>query len=358
MRYQIQSIRERNLPYHGQESDACSAAVFMAGLPPELYERKRLAALFALDLLQGPREPILDRLVRLAQSEFGTQSAAIVLIDRTTAIFQSKIGTNARRCPRDVWPCNLAIRGPEPLILQDLRQDSRFDGLAAVAGAPEARSYAGFPLVTREGLAIGTLAVFDPRPGRIPEDRAGLGMALAALVMDAIGLHQLASRDPLTGVLNRRGFMEQYEREVQHCWTEGAALSLIMMDIDHFKSVNDRFGHPAGDEVLRKVSRQLADVPEESALVGRLGGEEFAILLRASQDGGARSHAESLRLGIEMLRFESVPELMVSASFGIAELGEHTRNAAQLLARADAALYDAKTSGRNRVVCASVVTPN
>lgn len=358
MRYQIQSIRERSLPYHGQDGDPSSPAVFMAQLSPELYERKRLAALFALDLMQGPREPILDRLVRLAQAEFGTRSAAIVLIDRTTAIFQTKIGTNARRCPRDLWPCNLTIRAPEPLILQDIAQDDRFDALSAVAGAPEARSYAGFPLITREGLAIGTLALFDPEPGRIPAGRADLGMALAGLVMDAIVLNQLASRDPLTGVLNRRGFMEQYEREVQHCWTEGAPLSLIMMDIDHFKSVNDRFGHPVGDEVLRRVARKISDVPEDTALVGRLGGEEFAILLREKEPGEARAFAERVRQRIEMLRFDTVPELTVTSSFGIAELGEFSRNAAQLLARADAALYDAKTSGRNRVVLASPVTPN
>lgn len=318
-------------------------------------ERRRLAATFALDVLQGPREPILERIVRLAQREFGMQSAAVVFIDRTTAIFQARVGTSARRCAREGWFCNLTIQGRTPLIVTDALTDSRVTDLPTVAGAPQARSYFGFPLLTREGFAVGTLALFDPEPNQIAGDRIAYGTELAALIMDALALHKIASRDPLTGVLNRRGFMEQYERDVHRSGTERSPLSLVMVDIDYFKSVNDRFGHGVGDDVLRAIALVLEASGDENAVLGRLGGEEFALLLPGSDSARALNTVEMLRHRIGELVFPLAQGLRVSASFGIAELMVHATNDAQLLAQADAALYRAKAEGRNRAVISGLL---
>lgn len=316
----------------------------------DLRERQRLGALMSLDILQGPREPILEGIVRLAREEFGAQCAAIVLIDRTSAIFQTRIGTTARRCAREGWPCNLTIRGRAPLIIQDVATDPRTIMMPDVAGAPALRSYAGFPLITAEGLVVGTLAVFSNKPGIIPEDRVALGRNLAKLVMNAFDLHRLASRDPLTGVLNRRGFMDYFERELRRVGDDGEPISLAMMDIDHFKAVNDTFGHVVGDEVLRKIAAEAAHLADQGFPVGRLGGEEFAVLMPGL--GGAQGVAliEQFRQAISRLHFPGVPELAVTASFGIAEPGPGVKSSVQLLANADSALYGAKTSGRNRVI--------
>lgn len=313
-------------------------------------ERQRLAALMSLDILQGPREPILERIVRLARDEFNAQCAAIVLIDRSSAIFQTRIGTTAMRCAREGWPCNLTIQGLEPLIIQDVTTDPRTLVLPEVPGAPPLRSYAGFPLITPEGLVVGTLAVFSKHPGRIPEDRKALGKNLAAIIMNAFDLHRLASRDPLTGVLNRRGFMDLFERELRRAVDDNEPLSLAMMDIDHFKAINDTFGHGIGDEVLRKIAAEAGPLADQGVPVGRLGGEEFAFLMPGLTGTRAVDLIETFRESIAQLVFPDVPQLAVTASFGVAERGVATASSVQMLAQADTTLYDAKAAGRNRVI--------
>ena len=314
----------------------------------DLQERRRLAALFAMDVLQTPREPIIQKLLRLARLEFGTTAASIVLIDRSMAHFHTRIGTNAARCRRDGWFCNLTIQGREPLIVQDTATDPRTLALPEVSGAPAARSYAGFPLLTREGLAIGTLALFSAQSHRIPEGKEDVGRAIASIIMEAMELHRLASHDPLTGVLNRRGFMDQYERELDRCDRDGTPLSLAMVDIDHFKMINDTYGHGVGDVVLRQVARVLPPAQAESATVGRIGGEEFAILLPELTNDQAVPVIESIRLAIAALVLREAPDLRITASFGLAQYGAEARTDVQLLAQADAALYHSKEQGRNR----------
>jgi diguanylate cyclase (GGDEF)-like protein len=158
-------------------------------------------------------------------------------------------------------------------------------------------------------------------------------------------LVRLASVDPLTGLHNRRVFFELAE-ETLAC--EGA-LTAIMLDIDHFKRVNDLYGHDVGDQAIAAVAEMAA---AEEAIVGRLGGEEFAMLLSGRSLAEGASLAENLRRRIAALRFETANGPMtLTCSFGVSE-----RNTADtiddLLKRADVALYAAKTSGRNRVATA------
>ncbi|PWT92382.1 MAG: diguanylate cyclase response regulator [Proteobacteria bacterium] len=161
-------------------------------------------------------------------------------------------------------------------------------------------------------------------------------------------LIRLATIDPLTGVFNRRAFFEQ----TQHWCAPGKvplAVAAIMFDVDHFKQVNDGYGHDVGDQVLRVIGR---DAPSEGAVVGRLGGEEFAVLLEGSDIQAGIAHAERLRAKLAALSFDTVRgRLSVTCSFGVAERREGEA-VDQLLKRADAALYKAKNDGRNRVVSA------
>jgi diguanylate cyclase (GGDEF)-like protein len=158
-------------------------------------------------------------------------------------------------------------------------------------------------------------------------------------------LIRLATTDPLTGVLNRRAFFERAQPmcDRAHC---GFPLSAVMMDIDHFKRINDRHGHALGDEVIRCVAGRAA---EEDRLVGRLGGEEFAVLLEADIHC-AHEVAEQLRIGIARMQFKTVDgTLGVTCSLGVSDW-QPSDNVDELLRRADIALYSAKSNGRNQVV--------
>ncbi|WP_170130719.1 diguanylate cyclase [Sphaerotilus hippei] len=167
-------------------------------------------------------------------------------------------------------------------------------------------------------------------------------------------LAKLASRDGLTGAANRRRFLAQLDGEIRRCGTQGAPLSVIMIDLDHFKRINDEHGHAVGDEVLRSCCRRVKRRLGPSDVLGRLGGEEFAVLLPATDESGAGQMAALLLLAISGKPMQQAGQ--VTASLGVARhrAGE---TGAQLLERADAALYRAKREGRNRVVRAAPLIP-
>ncbi len=164
-------------------------------------------------------------------------------------------------------------------------------------------------------------------------------------------VRRLSSGDSLTGLRNRRAFLEAAESERLRVRRYGGALSLILADIDGFRRINDAFGHAAGDAVLCRVARCLEAALRKTDVVGRVGGEEFAVLLPETEGARAGMVAESLR---QAIADASVPgpggeAVAVTASFGVACLGGETDGVADLLQRADAALCDAKRLGRNRV---------
>ncbi len=172
-------------------------------------------------------------------------------------------------------------------------------------------------------------------------------------------LAALATTDQLTGLHNRRYFDEHGGRAVDVATRSGRPLSLAIVDTDRFKSVNDRFGHPAGDEILKDVARVLRESARKSDLVARIGGEEYAILMPETDAAGALVVAERMRAALEASKHPTVPELKdekITASFGVATLGEGRERLEELTAGADAALYASKTSGRNRVTLASPPT--
>jgi diguanylate cyclase (GGDEF)-like protein len=156
----------------------------------------------------------------------------------------------------------------------------------------------------------------------------------------------LATTDFLTGVLNRRAFFENAQ-ELCGRAEMGGVLSAIMLDIDHFKRVNDSYGHSAGDEALRAIAREVS---KEGAIVGRLGGEEFAILLEGTPQSRSVEIAESLRLRLQELKVSvGQKKISLTCSFGVSQWqADDTIDV--LLGRSDLALYKAKTNGRNRVV--------
>lgn len=164
-------------------------------------------------------------------------------------------------------------------------------------------------------------------------------------------LERQANFDYLTGLANRRHFMEQAERELARTLRHGGPLSVLMLDIDHFKHVNDSHGHKIGDMVLRKLSEVCRAILREVDLIGRLGGEEFAILLPMTDAGNALQTAQRLRTALARaaVPLTAPMALHFTISIGVARLASGQASLDTLLQQADHALYEAKRGGRNRV---------
>ncbi len=163
-------------------------------------------------------------------------------------------------------------------------------------------------------------------------------------------LQKLAQTDPLTGLLNRRCFVDASNQELDAVRRFGIAASLVMIDLDHFKAINDTYGHGAGDEALRRVSHALKKTIRHIDILARLGGEEFVVVLPGTDEAGATLAAERLRLAVGKTPIEHAEyRFTVTASFGVSELLRSDRLIDDGLSRADRALYLAKAAGRNRV---------
>ncbi len=164
----------------------------------------------------------------------------------------------------------------------------------------------------------------------------------------------LATRDPLTNALNRRALLTQLDSLIAECSREGAPLCFVMIDIDHFKSVNDNHGHAVGDKVIQSLVHSLALHTRAEDLLARLGGEEFCVVLPNTDVQRGSEIAEGMRETVEnSMPSEAHPQLRISASFGVSALSPDSAQADALMDAADTALYQAKTAGRNRVVLTS-----
>lgn len=192
-----------------------------------------------------------------------------------------------------------------------------------------------------------------------------LGMAFGFFWMTATSLNtrleQMASTDPLTRVYNRRVFLDWCEKELSRAQRANTSFSILMLDLDHFKTINDSFGHHAGDEMLCAVVEEIQDSVRGIDILGRWGGEEFTVLLPGASLGAAFVVAQRIRGNIEKISLqiddreqkENTFDISVTASLGIASFRGDGDSIADLMQRADSALYQAKADGRNRVLTAS-----
>ncbi len=199
--------------------------------------------------------------------------------------------------------------------------------------------------------------------------RITLGLVLATLATEALlifrpmvrsiaryarELLRLATTDPLTGILNRHSFLERGQSEIARARRTGRPTSVLMLDADHFKRINDSFGHAGGDATLQALTRTMGSLIRSTDLLGRLGGEEFSILMPATSQEDAARLAERLREAIAALTLRhGGREIQITASIGVAGAAAGEADLTRLLREADQALYAAKEAGRNRVAAAS-----
>jgi len=172
------------------------------------------------------------------------------------------------------------------------------------------------------------------------------------LRVSKLKLVELAEKDPLTGLLNPRSYYEVTNRMIWLAQRTSTSYAVLFIDLDHFKSINDRFGHEAGDSVLRRVADCLAANMRQSDVIGRIGGEEFSVFLPDTDLEGATQLSEKLRAEIESLEHAVTDTkiIQVTASFGIARHLPTDHSVGDIQKRADRAMYQAKKLGRNRLV--------
>lgn len=315
-------------------------------------EEARLAALLQYDVLDTDPEEAFDKITRLAKIALQMPMVAVSLVDRDRQWFKSRQGIASIQTPRSISFCTHTIQGVRPLIVADARSDVRFASSPLVVGEPFIRCYIGVPLRSHEGQNVGALCAMDTVVREPSPEQVQLLEHLACLVVDELELRVRASTDSLTGVMRRRPFDEQVVREIVRARRHKKPLSYAFIDVDHFKSINDAYGHGVGDLVLKKLAEVCTTELRGCDYFGRIGGEEFAVLLPETDLVTGSEVAERLRGAIEKSVIQvSGATINITASIGVTEYDGSTDDFETLLKRADSAMYDAKGSGRNRVVC-------
>ena len=346
-----------------------------------LDENERIAALKRYRILDTLAEDAYDDLLNILAGICGAPMGAVTLVDEDRQWFKAKLGLQVSQTPRkDSFCAHAILRPSELMVVEDAARDPRFFDNPLVTGETNIRFYAGAPLTSSDGYALGALCVMDHEPRQLSAFQKS---ALSALSRQASALmelrrsmqelrHQLGERewyeqrlqehrdalelqnaqliaqtraDPLTGLANRRAFNVQLDAELARSKALGSPLALAMCDIDHFKKINDTYGHPAGDQVLIELALMLQQALGEGAMAARCGGEEFALLLPQFDMANASALCESIRLTTPTLPV--MTPVTLSLGLAMARADDTPEN---LYKRADKLLYAAKESGRNRLV--------
>jgi diguanylate cyclase (GGDEF)-like protein len=317
----------------------------------DLDEEARLDALARLELLDTEPEEAFDRITRLVKNIFDIPISLVSLVDRNRQWFKSRAGLETCETPRDISFCSHAIATDQPFIIEDAANDARFADNPLVTGPPHLRFYAGIPLRTRNGHRIGTLCAIDTVPRHLDAGQIEILGTLAQLVIDEMELRLIAMTDSLTGAMSRRAFRAAAQRDLARARRHLQHFTLVMLDLDHFKAINDTHGHSIGDLVLQRSVGICRNVLRVSDYIGRIGGEEFGIALTDTPPALVPVVLERLRSSLADARvFSPRSALRFTASMGHASLTRDTRDLDDLMRRADVALYAAKASGRDRFV--------
>ena len=302
---------------------------------------------------------VLDRLLESLALVVPYDSAAVLLRENEHFTVVAARGlpeaVSVRRLILPAGNAMLAevLTARRPVTLTDARRDPRYRGYG---GTDYTRSWMGLPLLTGDDV-IGLLTIDSRIPSLYGEREATIAFTFAGQAAIAIRnarlfgeVRRLAATDALTELHNRHQFFALAEAEWDAARLLGRPLAAMMLDIDHFKRVNDTYGHAVGDEVLRVVAQRCRAALRDGDILGRYGGEEFALVLPGADADAALLVAERLRTLIAEAPL-AVPggEIPVTISVGVAAAGVTTATLAALLNRADEALYAAKAAGRNRV---------
>lgn len=308
----------------------------------------RRMALDRLEVLDTAEEKPFEQIVNLVQQVLHVPICAVSLIGHDRQWFKARRGLSVTETPRDISFCTYAIETDMPLIVKDATLDKRFATNPLVTGDPHIRSYAGIPLKTPDGYNIGTLCAIDTCSREFPAHEIAILESFARVVLDQLELRLIASTDALTGTLSRRAWIEKARSEIKRADRYNRPLSIMIMDIDRFKLVNDKFGHPVGDIVIQQLAELAKQTIRDTDVFGRFGGEEFVLIMPETCLTEARQLVERIRVSFSELSINALEGTFSSVSIGVTERYKGELELEALLERADKALYEAKNGGRNQ----------
>ena len=363
-----------------------------------MNDASRTQPIVECPFLQSEELDCVDHLIRLAAEVCNAPMAALALVENRRILWRSGLGLTGGESKF----CLQTISQDSLFMVEDARLDPCFHDHSWVTGSPYVRGFLGASLAAFSGPSKGVLCIWDTRR-RAFSDReiravTGIGEALTAhldllshaaaletrlvrssedeaLLQDQINwinnygrdlevraarleavnarLEALAKLDGMTGLKNHRAFQERLETEFQRAARYSMPLSLLLLDVDHFKSYNDTYGHLAGDEVLKALAQVLQENARGLDFVARYGGEEFVMILPHADHLGAIGIGERMRDGVETA---SWPHRPITASIGVSTLTRAMERPSDMIAHADRALYASKAGGRNRVTHARNLT--
>lgn len=336
----------------------------MQAPPIPIDEASRLESLRALNLLDTPAEERFDRLTRLAVRFFGVPVAAVVLVDETRQWFKSIHGLDLAQTARSVSFCGWTINERATLIVEDATKDARFSDNPLVVDPPRLRFYVGHPILAADDSAVGTFAIFDYIPRRVGDSESIALRDFAALAENEIRSHSLTAGqmraiseqrtrvapdriDPLTRIWNRPAVLRLLDHEVSHASETASSVGVLLVDVDNFRSVNERLGADGGDAALREIVKRIRSSVRPYDSVGRYGGKKFIVVLPGTDVSTAYTAAERIRMSV--LTDAVTPYVPVSVSIGVAAFDTPPEGSGERIIRsAEMALQSAKENGRNR----------
>lgn len=351
------------------ESVTARFAAPASRLSPRLRARgrtRRREAIARYDILDSAPEPEFDDIAMLAARICGAQSGAISFIDDHRQWFKATCGIDLRETPIGASFCAHTIESKTIFVVEDARRDPRFAENPLVEGAPHIRFYAGMRIVAADGTPIASLCVFDPgpRPHGLTEIERTALRVLAGQVQSLLELRQsvmereaqvvrqaalsqelrhVADHDVLTGLPHRGLFQKRLVAAMREAERGGGRVALMLIDVDHFKQINDTLGHDVGDALLCSFAGRLTAVTRTSDTVARLGGDEFGIVLPGVRDDAQlAAMVRSLNDRIQQPMDHRGRQVECRASIGLAIYPDHATTPESLTKCSDLALAEAK----------------
>lgn len=328
---------------------------------------KRCAAINRYQILDTPSEPEYEEITRLAAAVCGASFAAISFVCDDRQWFKSETGLGIKETPISVSFCAHAIQQPDVFVVTDAHKDPLFANNPIVVGHPWIRFYAGMPIMSADGTPIASLCILDSverHQGltetqtltlRVLAKQVEAQLELRRLIVErdnraaeqlkaATALRWIATHDSLTHLGNRTLFHSELELALNDAQESRSGVAVILIDVDHFKQINDSLGHDAGDAVLCSFAARLCEIVRAGDTVARLGGDEFGIVFKSVKN---KSHlaaiVESLSTRLREKLEHNGRFIECRASIGVATYSDHAVTAASLIKCADLALGVAKT---------------